>query len=231
VKEIDIRNGDCLAVLPTLSAESVDAVITDPPYGISYQSNSRVKTPKLKRIANDDQPFIWWLYDAYRVTKEGGALLCFCRWDVQETFRLAIELAGYTVKSQVIWDKGGTGCGDLHAQFSPRHEVIWFAVKGKFAFPDHRPASVLTVSKVPPTTLLHPNQKPIELMEQLVEFVTTPGDLVLDPFTGSGSTGVACAKSARQFIGIEMSAEYCAVAERRIAELAAQPALSLAGVS
>lgn len=79
--------------------ESVNAIITDPPYGINYVSQTGA------RIKNDKAPFIWFLYDAFRVLKSGGTLLCFTRWDVEQTFIDAIELAGFRVKSEVIWDK------------------------------------------------------------------------------------------------------------------------------
>src|SRR5690348_10327186 len=87
--------GVCLLVLPTLQDGIADAFIVDPPYGIDFQSHHRQRDERVRKIANDARPFIWWLYDAYRITREGGALLCFCRWDVQEAFRQAIEWAGY----------------------------------------------------------------------------------------------------------------------------------------
>lgn len=85
--------------------ESVNAIITDPPYGINYVSQTGA------RIKNDKAPFIWFLYDAFRVLKSGGTLLCFTRWDVEQTFIDAIELAGFRVKSEVIWDKVYHGMG------------------------------------------------------------------------------------------------------------------------
>lgn len=96
--------------------ESVNAIITDPPYGINYVSQTGA------RIKNDKAPFIWFLYDAFRVLKSGGTLLCFTRWDVEQTFIDAIELAGFRVKSEVIWDKVYHGMGDTKAAFAPAHE-------------------------------------------------------------------------------------------------------------
>ena len=113
--------------------ESVNAIITDPPYGINYVSQTGA------RIKNDKAPFIWFLYDAFRVLKSGGTLLCFTRWDVEQTFIDAIELAGFRVKSEVIWDKVYHGMGDTKAAFAPAHENIVFAIKGKYSFPGGRP--------------------------------------------------------------------------------------------
>lgn len=217
-------HGDCLSALRELENESVDLVLTDPPYGIDFQSCFRSDgcggyssdRSKLRpKISNDKTPFIWWLHDAFRVTNQGGSLLCFCRWDVQETFRLAIEAAGYTVKSQVIWDKGGGGLGDLKASFAPQHEIIWFATKGKYAFPGKRPMSVIRCPKVPSCHIVHPNEKPIPLMTELLSVCPNPGT-VLDPFLGSGAVGVATVESGREFIGIEMDRGYLDLASKRI---------------
>lgn len=213
-----VHHGDCLDVLRGMPAESVDAVVTDPPYGIDYQSAWRTDREAWKpKIANDALPFIWWLHDAYRVTKLGGGLLCFCRWDVQEMFRTAIEAAGWDLKSQVIWDRLNHGTGDLKASFGPRHDVIWFAVKGAFEFPWKRPASVLPFERIGGEQLVHPNQKLAALMEYLCRVVCPVGGTVLDPFTGSGATGEGALMAGCSFVGVELSADYAELARRRIA--------------
>jgi DNA modification methylase len=211
-----LLEGDCLRLLPTLDAP-VDAVITDPPYGIDYQSARRIDKDTWKpKIANDKQPFVWFLHDAYRVTREGGALLCFCRWDVAEAFRLAIEWAGYTVKSQVIWDRDNHGLGDLEGAFAPQHDIIWHACKGKSVLNGKRPTSVVRSMRLSGEALTHPNEKPVALMRYLVRAVTAPGDTVLDCFAGSGATGTACLLEGRRFIGIEQDAGYCTLIRRRL---------------
>lgn len=213
-----IYTGDCLSVLPTLHGESVDAVITDPPYGMNYQSAWRTDSSARKpKIANDERPFIWWLHDAFRVTRTGGALICFCEWRHQEVFRTAIQTAGFTVKSQIIWDREWHGMGDLKAAFAPQHDVIWFAVKGSFSFPGKRPRSVVRCQRIAAEDLVHPTEKPIELMRQLVRAVTPPGGVVLDPFAGSGSTGAAAVLEGMRFIGIERDDAYAELAKSRIA--------------
>ena len=100
-----VITGDSLTVLRSMDDESVDMVITDPPYGIDYQSGRKEKERRLAKIKNDKAPFIWWIYDAARVVKRGGGVLCFARWDVQQTFMDALRLAGLTVKSVIVWDK------------------------------------------------------------------------------------------------------------------------------
>lgn len=209
-------HGDSLSILRTLPDSSVDAVVTDPPYGIDFQSNHCTATPPIRKIANDKTPFVWWLYDASRTLKVGGCLLCFCRWDVSDAFRSAIEWAGLRVKSQIVWDRCSHGSGELEGSPAPRHDLIWFAVKGKYKLPGKRPPSVYRSMRLAGSQLQHPNQKPIELMQSLIQAFTPPAGVVLDPFMGSGTTGVACKSAGRDFIGIELDAEYVEIAKHRI---------------
>lgn len=198
--------------------ESVDAIITDPPYGINYHTKGTGAS-----IKNDKSPFIWFLYDAFRVLKSGdsgrGSLICFTRWDVEQTFIDAIELAGFRVKSEVIWDKVYHGMGDTKAAFAPAHENIVFAIKGKYSFPGGRPKDLVTFSKLGSAQMIHPTEKPVGLIANLITAVTKPDDLILDPFAGSGSTLVAAKKSGRRFIGVELDDEYYEKARRRIEEV------------
>jgi site-specific DNA-methyltransferase (adenine-specific) len=215
LKTNEIIHGNCLDVLRTIPDESVDSVITDPPYGVSFQSCRKEESERHAVIKNDNAPFIWFLADAFRVLKNPGCLFCFCRWDVQETFRIAIECAGFKVQSQVVWDRGLHGLGDLKRQFAPRHDVAWFATKGDYQFPNGRPMSVITGMR-PTGQTEHPTQKPLELMREIVTTTTADGGIVLDPFSGSGSTCVAAKQTGRQFVGIEIDDTYHANSTRRI---------------
>lgn len=219
--------GDCLDVLPCLEAGSVQAVIADPPYGIDYQSAWRIDRATWKpKVANDDAPFIWWLCRVPRLLTTPGALLCFCRWDVQEAFRLAIEWAGLDVKSQAIWDRESHGMGDLNGSFAPQHDVLWFAAQGRFCFPGSRPKSVFRSLRLGGVELTHPNEKPLPLMVDLVESVTAAGDLVCDPFLGSGSTAKACIQTGRRFVGCELDEKrFWEAVEGIQAELSRHPLL------
>lgn len=214
----EVIEGDCLRVLPTIPDGAFDAVITDPPYGIAFQSNQRVATEKFARIANDDAPFVWWAYDAARVLKDGGVCLCFCRWDVAEAFRSALEWAGLKVPAQIVWDKEVHGMGDLTGAPAPCHETIWFATKGRYQLPGRRPVTVVRHARVSSAAITHPNEKPIGLMLELVEDYVPLGGRVLDPFAGSGSTGAACVMQGRDFLGVELDPKHAAAARRRIAD-------------
>ena len=112
-----LYRGDCLDVLGggALPGESVAACIADPPYGIDFHSGSQTgkSRPAFGRIANDKAPYIWWIPFAARALRPDGCLACFSRWDVQDVFIRALELAGLTVRSVVVWDKRCHGMGNL----------------------------------------------------------------------------------------------------------------------
>lgn len=181
--------GDSMIMLPKLDASSVDVIITDPPYGINFRSNY---SKRFDKIINDDRPYIDWIPEAYRVTRDGGSIVCFCRWDVQEVFREAITAAGFTIKSQLIWYKIMGGMGDLKGSFRPAHEIAWFATKADgFEFRNGRPSTVLKYRPVDLTSMSHPTEKPVSMMSFLIKKLSIAGETVLDPFVGSGSVLVA----------------------------------------
>lgn len=210
-------HGNSLSVLPNLDSESFDAVITDPPYGIAYQSAWRTDKAKRKpRIANDDAPFVWWLYDAYRITRNGGCLLCFSAWKTAEAFRLAIEWSGFRVGAQLVWDRVMHGMGDLKGRPSPRHDVVWMAVKGKYRLPGKRPSSVYRHTTINGEQLCHPNEKPLSLLKEMVRDYVPIGGSVIDPFCGSGTTVIASVSESCTCVGIESDAKYCEIAKNRL---------------
>ena len=209
-KEWCLLQGDCMQVLRDIPSSTIDAVVADPPYGIAYRS--RVNGT----VRNDRRPFIWWLNEAYRVLRHRGALLCFSRWDVQDVWRVAIEAAGFTVRSQVVWDRLVHSAGNVMQQFAPRHDVAWFATKGPFRFPKHRPQSVIAVKRVHYRDAKHPTEKPFELLRQIVTAIAPEGGVVLDPCAGAGSTGLAAVFERRRFIGIELDEKHALTARQRL---------------
>ena len=202
-----IHFGDCLELIEKIPDKYLDAVITDPPYGIGYQSSRRTDNKKAK-ILNDEKPFTDWIEPAFRKLKDGGRLICFYRWDVQGAFLDSITQAGFTVKSQIIWDKVVHGMGDLKEQFAPQHESVIYAVKGRYKFKGKRPKSVYRCKRIPGEELIHPNQKPIELMAAIIRDITIVGETVLDPFGGSFSTYIAATRNRRKAISFELHEEY-----------------------
>ena len=142
--------------------------------------------------------------------------MIFTRWDVQNQFIDEILKNGMIVRNVLIWDKKVHGMGDLKRSFGSRYESIIFVSKDAFRFPGKRPQDIIEAQRVSPGKLLHPNEKPIDLQEKLVQQVTKPGAWVLDCFMGSGSTGIACVNTGRNFIGIELDKNYYDIARGRI---------------
>lgn len=167
---IQLYNADCLEKMKDIPDGSIDLVLTDPPYGMNYQSARRIDKSKWKpKIANDELPFIWWIKQAADKLKDGGCLISFCRFDSWDDFYRASELAGLEVKAEIVWDKMNHGTGDLKGCPGFRHEIAVFATKGRFIFHNKRPQSLFATPRVNPTSLQHPNEKPVALMEWLVE--------------------------------------------------------------
>ena len=188
-----ITHGDCFELMGELPDGSIDLVLTDPPYGIDYQSNRRVAREKLPKFANDvDLSWVdGWVDEVHRVLKENTHFYCFTRFDMYPVFYTSI-CRRFKVKNCLIWVKNNHGSGDLNGSFAPQYEMIIFAVKGKRDLNGPRDSDVLDCDNVPSVRRHHATQKPVELLRQLIEKSTEPDNVVLDPFGGSGSTGLAC---------------------------------------
>lgn len=195
--------GDCRDVLPTLG--KVDVVVTDPPYGIAFRSNYR--EVRYSAIENDaDASLLQW---ACGIQAEHCKYV-FCRWDsLQELPK---------PKSLITWVKNNWSMGDLEREHARQTEVALFYPGPAHRFPKGRPSDVVSCPRS--GNEHHPTEKPVPLMRAVVEW--TEG-VVLDPFMGSGSTGVAAVSIGRPFVGIEIDARHFATACRRIEKALAAP--------
>lgn len=225
--DIRVILGDCLDELPSLEADSVDCIVTDPPYGINYKHGSRATGNKggnrysdghieWPSIEGDGEPDGRWLGEAFRILKGGSALYLVTRWDVEPVWRDLLRGAGFRVVQRLTWHKRDHGKGDLKGTYSPTCEDVLFASKGRHLL-NSRPSMLIDVGCVPTwERRFHPHQKPIPLAKQLIEVSTKHGDLVLDPFAGSGCTPIASLKSGRRCIAIETEAHYVDIIHRRL---------------
>lgn len=202
-----IWHGDCRAILPTLDKGSVDAVVTDPPYGIGYDPQSRKNVGDHhghERIVGDSEPFdpspllgfgrlVLWGANCYadRLPVEP----CWLAWDKVTRGGLELRIAEF----ELAWTRGIRRPQMFRHLWSGNYRA---SESGEF---------------------YHPTQKPIALMEWCVGLISEPEETILDPFAGSGPTGVACIRTGRKFIGIEIEERYCEIAARRISQ--AEPAL------
>ena len=221
---IDLYNRDCLEVMYDLMNKGVkvDCIITDPPYGMSFQSNHRKL--KHKVIANDNS--LEWLYEfvylSHALLKEDSHMYAFCSFHHVDKFKQAFEQY-FDVKNILIWVKNNTGMGDLYGDYAPQYEMCIFATKGRRLINGARPSNILKSKKT--GNVLHPTQKPIDLIEFLVSKSSNANDTILDPFMGSGTTGLAAKNYDRNFIGIELDEDYFNIASKRINETQVQERL------
>jgi site-specific DNA-methyltransferase (adenine-specific) len=226
--------GDCVEVMRELPDESVDMILADPPYGHNNHDgdlNSRLNDHReldSKPIANDDPEGFRAVMDAMlseaaRVLRKDCCCCCCCccgGGGPRPTFAWVadrMDRAGLSFFHSVIWDKRNPGLG---WRYRRQHEMVMVAHRqgGKLAWADDNVTARNIYSEMPPRDRSHPNEKPVSMMRHFIQLHTKPGQVVLDPFMGSGTTGVACVELGREFIGIELDAEHFATAERRIAE-------------
>lgn len=125
---------------------------------------------------------------------------------------------GLNPQNVLIWDKVIHGMGDLKRSFGNRYESIVFHANKDFRFNGKRPTDIMRFNRVPASKLIHPNEKPIELLEYLIKCTTHENATILDCCAGSGSTGIACINTNRNFIGMELDDNYYEIAKNRIEE-------------
>lgn len=200
-----IYNMDCLEGLKLIPDNSIDLVLIDPPYGINYLSNYRKE--KHEKIVNDNVLFIT-LEELWRVLKNDGAIFCF--------YSHKNPLIDEKVKNTIIWVKDNWTAGDLEGDFGNQYECIAYLPKKDFKLKSKRYSNVWNFKRT--LNNLHPTEKPVSLLKRLVESGSKENDLVLDCFMGSGTTAVACKQLNRNFIGFEISKEYCDIANERLSK-------------
>ncbi|AUR91966.1 DNA methylase [Vibrio phage 1.168.O._10N.261.52.A10] len=210
---IELINGDCLEEMKKIPDGSVDMILTDPPYGMSFQSNYR--NEKHSKIKNDNS--LEWLDDfvdeSYRVAKDNSAHYFFCSFHHIDKFKQSIERK-FKVKNILVWEKNNTSMGDLKGDFAPKVEFVIFTHKGRRLINGKRDPNIFKFKRTGNNH--HPTEKPVDLCEHLIEKFSDEGGSILDPFMGSGTTGVAAKNLNRNFIGIELDKGYFDIATERI---------------
>ena len=227
---ISIYHGDALALIPGLDLVDVAAVVMDPPYASgSRKEAGRSSSGAMVRgqrwaerpIENDQLTtpgFVWMMRETATLVKpllrDGGHLLCFIDWRQWPNLVGAIESVNLRVNDMLVWDKGVIGMG--HG-FRNQHELILHASKGVGVMADKGTPNVLQYRREPLKD--HPSPKPVELCKALVGAVSNPGDVILDPFMGTGPIARACFETGRRYVGIEIIEKYCEIAVLRLGQL------------
>ena len=228
-----VHQGDCIELMGQMPASSVDLIVTSPPYNIKNSTGNGLKNGSggkwpqaelIKGYASHDDAMPHELYVSWqreclsammRVLREDGAIFYNHKWRVQGGLLQdrADIVDGFPVRQVIIWQRNG-GINFNPGYFLPTYEVIYLIAKPKFRLAAKANAQG-DVWRIPQETKNpHPAPFPVELAQRCIE--STTARVVLDPFLGSGTTAVAAETSRREWIGIDISIEYCKFAEERI---------------
>jgi DNA modification methylase len=202
-----ITRGDCIQVMREMPANSVDFILTDPPYLVNYRDRDG---RSIKNDANDE-----WLkpamQEAYRVLKQDRVAVMFYGWTKVDAFFEAWRSAGFQPVGHIVFRKTYSSKSRF---LRYQHEQAFLLAKGRPPLPRQPLRDVMDMPYS--GNKLHPTQKPVSALAPLIRSFSLPGELVLDPFTGSGSTCAAAALTNRKYFGIELDPEYHQAASLRM---------------
>jgi len=232
-------HGECLPALIAMPDNSADAVITDPPYSsggfsrddksadpvIKYtQTGVSGRFPSFGGDSRDQRSYLaWcslWIAECVRILKPGGYFMAFTDWRQLPVMTDAVQAGGVFWRGIVAWNKGAGARAPHKGYFKHQCEFVVWGTKGAAVVAEHDgPFDGCIHAVVRQADKHHLTGKPTALMGELVRPVV-PGGVILDPFAGSGTTGVAAVLSGRRFIGIEREAAYADISRRRLADAA-----------
>jgi adenine-specific DNA-methyltransferase len=202
-----IGRGDCVEVMRQMASASVDFILTDPPYLVNYRSRDG-------RALTNDVDGRWLkpaFAEAHRVLRPDRFCVCFYGWSKADKFIAAWREAGFQIVGHLVFRKSYASATRF---LRYQHEQAYLLAKGAPRRPERPISDVLEMRYT--GNAIHPTQKPVSALLPLIESFSSEGDLVLDPFCGSGSTLVAAHRLGRRFIGIELDPTYHELATRRI---------------
>jgi site-specific DNA-methyltransferase (adenine-specific) len=211
MKTNQIILGDCIQVMKRISKNSIDLIITDPPYGdnVAYGWNN-------KKIRNNEHPLIncYAIIEFYRILKKNSSVYLFTNWKHYPFLtEFILRYTKFKIRHLVVWRKHNFGLGWA---FRHQYELVLILEKGKPKYHLTDFSDVQTCSHINHNEENHPHQKPVDLIIKMIKHSSKEGDLILDPFCGSGSVCVACQQTNRKWIGIELDKKYVEMARKRI---------------
>ena len=218
----DLAQQDAVRWLQTLPSQSVDLLITDPAYESLEKHRAVGTTTRLKHSkasSNDwfqvfpNARFAELFQQAFRVLKRDTHLYLFCDAETMFVAKPEAERAGFKFWKPLVWDKRTIGMG---YHYRARYELILFFEKGKRRLNDLGLADIISVPRIRGG---YPAEKPPEVSAVLVGQSSSPGEVVADPFMGSGSAGVAALRLGRRFVGNDINPEAVGLANQRLSEL------------
>jgi DNA modification methylase len=211
-----IIHGDSIQILPTLEQNSYDLLLSDPPYGMDFKSGWSDK----EKIANDKIQDTILLFEnvlrqAIPLLKDDAHFYLFGNIEYLPEIKPIIEKY-LTLKNILIWDRKVIGMGDLKT-YGKSFDIIYFGYNKNFKeLNGTRDRDILQFNRVDPIKIIHPTEKPLDLLEYLIKKSTNEGDKILEPFAGGGSTLLACKNTNRKATGIEIEENYFNLIKSRI---------------
>lgn len=223
---MNLIKGNNLDVLKTISDKSVDLVVTDPPYNISKKNNFETMNRQGIDFGEWDKnvDLLSWMNELPRIVKKGASIIVFNDWRNLGMIAKELEEKGFLIKDIIRWEKTNPMPRNRDRRYIVDYEFAIWAVENHAKWKFHRQSDKYDRSEIrvpiasasEKTFGAHPTQKPVKLMEELLLRHSDKNDIVLDPFMGSGSTGIACLNTNRDFIGIELDENYFEIAKKRI---------------
>lgn len=231
-----IQKGDCLEFMRELPDKCIDLVLTDPPYNTGMTAKS--SSTRLKNFFDDnftDEEYLnlvrGGVEQFFRVLKDDKAIYIFISWKKLGLWIDELTRAGFKVKNCIVWDKVVHGLNYMNYAYT--HEFIIFATKGNF-LPKHKEKGsphwkdIWHIQRTIDNRVQeehHETIKPLNVLYPILQHSTEENDIVLEPFSGSGSIPVACKSFKRNFIGIELEEKYVKTAKERLEALDKQNSL------
>jgi len=219
---VKLYHGDSAELMLELEDHSIQAILTDPPYGIEWKSNWLMKHEQ-KEVLKGDKDLTWmgdFLIDCERLLRPKGSMYIMTRWDKLGFLTgLIRNLTELNVRNCIVWDRIIHGLGDLKS-FAPVYDLIVYVTQNKpKLLSEYRFTNLWSINRELDRITGHPTSKPVALFERMLVCSTQPGDMILDPFAGSGASLVAANKLNRQAIGFEIDEHFCEMAAKRLQQL------------
>lgn len=228
-ENIELHNGDCFNVIDELIKKNVtiDHIITDPPYNISKTNNFNTLSSPRKGIDfgewDNDFDLFSWIPKFAKILNKNGSIIVFCSYRYISFIIRKMESSDFDVKDVIVWKKSNPMPRNINRRYVQDMEFAIWAVKKKsnWVFNKNSKLPYMRSLFETPTVLgnertAHPTQKSLTLMEELIRIHTNENHIIIDPFMGSGTTGIACLKNNRKFIGIELEKQYYDIAIKRL---------------
>jgi len=222
-----IYNMDCIEGMDRLFKKYgsfVDNIITDPPFNVSQDNNFKTMGRAGIDFGEWDKDFnlTSWIDSADKLLKKGGNIVIFNDWKNMSYIKDKLEGKGYLIKQMIIWKKSNPMPRNRDRLYVTSCEFALWATKGKgWAFNRQRDTYENAIFEYPVVHSkgrIHPTEKPLELIKDLVKIHSNEGDILLEPFSGSGSLPKACQELNRNFISFELEKEYYIESCKRIGQ-------------